>query len=114
MSFVMLKSSSRCAWPSQRAHAQLLLGALGHRMSGRKRAYHHRVNVMKLIQKLRSARQRLPMLADSTLGVRVDASSLVSLRWCVLRMVAAQRSGMLKLHAGSGGQTVVRRANSIS
>ena len=45
---------------------------------------------MKLIQKLRSARQRLPRLADSTFGVMVDASSLVSLSWCVLRMVAAQ------------------------
>ena len=65
------------------------------RTSGCKGAYHHSVNVMKLIQKLRSALQRLPMLADSTLGVRVDASSLVSLRWCVLRMVAAQHPDML-------------------
>ena len=45
---------------------------------------------MKLIQKLRSARQRFPRLADSTFGVIVEASSLVSLSWCVLRMVAAQ------------------------
>ena len=48
------------------------------------------MKVMKLIQKLRSARQRFPRLADSTFGVIVEASSLVSLSWCVLRMVAAQ------------------------
>ena len=48
------------------------------------------MNVMKLIQKLRSARHRFPRLADSTFGVIVEASSLVSLSWCVLRMVAAQ------------------------
>ena len=76
-------------WP--RARPSLWRAQLGTRTSGCKGAYHHSVNVMKLIQKLRSARQRLPMLADSTLGVRVDASSFVSLRWCVLRIVAAQR-----------------------
>lgn len=99
----MLESSSRCANPSERAHAWLLLGSIGLRVSACKGAYHHSVNVIKLIQKLRSARQRLPMLADSTLGVRVDASSLVSLRWCVLRIVAAQHPGMLhELIASSG------------
>ncbi len=55
------------------------------------------MKVMKLIQKFRSARQRFPRLADSTLGVMVEASSLVSLSWCVLRMVAAQHVDMLSL-----------------
>ena len=60
------------------------------RLQGLSGAHHHSVKVMKLIQKLRSARQRFPRLADSTFGVMVEASSLVSLSWCVLRMVAAQ------------------------
>ena len=49
------------------------------------------MNVMKLIQKLRSARQRFPRLADSTFWRhRRSIQFGVSLSWCVLRMVAAQ------------------------
>ena len=51
---------------------------------------------MKEIQKLRSARQRLPSCADSTLGVAVAMSTLSLLISNVVRIVAARahRAGL--------------------
>ena len=58
-------------------------------MTSEKGAHHHRVKVMKEIQKLRSARQRLPSCADITLGVAVAMSTLSLLSANVVRIVAA-------------------------
>ncbi len=54
-------------------------------------AHHHSVKQRKEIQKLRSARQRLPRLSDSRLGVCCAGSMRSRLSACVVRMVAAPR-----------------------